>query len=56
MERKTDVMGKLVDDLIGKTEEFLQPNPASRAKLESCYIEHLIPNRKHVYIRARFSI
>ena len=35
MERKTDVMGKLVDDLIGKTEEFLQPNPASRAKLRT---------------------
>lgn len=35
MERKTDVMAKLVDDLIGKTEEFLQPNPASRAKLRT---------------------
>ncbi|XP_063434457.1 endophilin-A3-like isoform X1 [Mytilus trossulus] len=35
MERKTDVMGKCVDDLIGKTEEFLQPNPASRAKLRT---------------------
>ncbi|KAL3866369.1 hypothetical protein ACJMK2_043673 [Sinanodonta woodiana] len=33
MERKVDVMGKLVDDLINKTHEFLQPNPASRAKL-----------------------
>ncbi|VDI76682.1 endophilin-A [Mytilus galloprovincialis] len=32
MERKTDVMGKCVDDLIGKTEEFLQPNPG---KLQS---------------------
>lgn len=33
MERKTDVMGKLVTDLIDKTHEFLQPNPASRMKL-----------------------
>lgn len=33
MERKTDVMGKLVADLIDKTHEFLQPNPASRMKL-----------------------
>ncbi|KAL5003934.1 hypothetical protein ScPMuIL_017390 [Solemya velum] len=33
MERKTDVYGRLVDDLITKTQEFLQPNPASRAKL-----------------------
>ncbi|KAJ8299839.1 hypothetical protein KUTeg_022586 [Tegillarca granosa] len=35
MERKIDVMGKLVDDLIAKTHEFLQPNPASRAKLSA---------------------
>lgn len=33
MERKIDVMGKLIDDLIGKTQEFLQPNPASRTKM-----------------------
>ncbi|KAK3098588.1 hypothetical protein FSP39_021033 [Pinctada imbricata] len=33
MERKIDVLGKLIDDLISKTQEFLQPNPASRAKL-----------------------
>ena len=25
-------MGKLVDDLIGKTEEFLQPNPGKNQK------------------------
>lgn len=25
--QKIDVMGKLIDDLIGKTQEFLQPNP-----------------------------
>ncbi|XP_052276613.1 endophilin-A2-like isoform X2 [Dreissena polymorpha] len=35
MERKIDVMGKLADDLITKTQEFLQPNPASRAKLSA---------------------
>jgi len=35
MERRIDVLGKLVDDLINKTHEFLQPNPASRAKLAS---------------------
>ncbi|XP_067665213.1 endophilin-A3-like isoform X4 [Haliotis asinina] len=35
MERKIDIMGKLVDDLIIKTQEYLQPNPASRAKLST---------------------
>ncbi|XP_060576915.1 endophilin-A3-like isoform X2 [Ruditapes philippinarum] len=35
MERKIDVMGKMVEDLITKTHEFLQPNPASRAKLSA---------------------
>ncbi|PVD19515.1 hypothetical protein C0Q70_20004 [Pomacea canaliculata] len=33
MEKKIDVFGRLVDDLIAKTHEFLQPNPASRAKM-----------------------
>ncbi|XP_061165349.1 endophilin-A3-like isoform X2 [Saccostrea echinata] len=33
MERKIDVMSKLVDDLISKTQEYLQPNPASRTKM-----------------------
>ncbi|XP_060067219.1 endophilin-A3-like isoform X1 [Ylistrum balloti] len=33
MERRIDVMEKLVADLINKTQEFLQPNPASRAKI-----------------------
>ncbi|XP_048733689.1 endophilin-A3-like isoform X3 [Ostrea edulis] len=33
MERRIDVMGKLVDDLISKTQEYLQPNPASRTKM-----------------------
>uniref|UniRef100_A0A0B6ZI81 SH3 domain-containing protein n=1 Tax=Arion vulgaris TaxID=1028688 RepID=A0A0B6ZI81_9EUPU len=35
MERRIDVLGKLVDDLINKTHEFLQPNPASRAKMST---------------------
>lgn len=33
MERKIDVTNKSVFDLITKTTEYLQPNPASRAKL-----------------------
>ncbi|XP_067928320.1 endophilin-A3-like [Watersipora subatra] len=33
MERKTDVTDKLVSEIINKTQEFLQPNPATRAKL-----------------------
>ncbi|XP_050400404.1 endophilin-A3 isoform X2 [Patella vulgata] len=37
MERKIDVMGKLVEDLIIKTQEYLQPNPASRAKLSTMH-------------------
>uniref|UniRef100_A0A3B5B1Q9 Endophilin-A3-like n=1 Tax=Stegastes partitus TaxID=144197 RepID=A0A3B5B1Q9_9TELE len=33
MERKIEVTNKLVFDLLSKTTEYLQPNPASRAKL-----------------------
>ncbi|XP_035221607.1 endophilin-A-like isoform X3 [Stegodyphus dumicola] len=33
MERKTDLTNELVEDLLVKTKEYLQPNPASRAKL-----------------------
>lgn len=33
MERKVDLTGELVEELIVKTKEYLQPNPASRAKL-----------------------
>uniref|UniRef100_L7M6K3 Endophilin-A n=1 Tax=Rhipicephalus pulchellus TaxID=72859 RepID=L7M6K3_RHIPC len=33
MERKIDLTSELVEDLIVKTKEYLQPNPASRAKL-----------------------
>ncbi|XP_076355520.1 endophilin-A-like isoform X2 [Tachypleus tridentatus] len=33
MERKTDLMNGLAEELITKTKEFLQPNPASRAKM-----------------------
>ncbi|CAG2106753.1 unnamed protein product [Medioppia subpectinata] len=33
MERKTDLTNELVEDLLNKTKEYLQPNPATRAKL-----------------------
>ncbi|XP_022242440.1 endophilin-A-like isoform X2 [Limulus polyphemus] len=33
MEKKTDLMNELVEELMTKTKEFLQPNPASRAKM-----------------------
>uniref|UniRef100_A0A665U210 SH3-domain GRB2-like 3a n=1 Tax=Echeneis naucrates TaxID=173247 RepID=A0A665U210_ECHNA len=33
MERKIEVTNKSVFDLLAKTTEYLQPNPASRAKL-----------------------
>ncbi|XP_015782585.1 endophilin-A isoform X1 [Tetranychus urticae] len=33
MEKKTDATVELVDEMISKTKEYLQPNPATRAKL-----------------------
>lgn len=33
MEKKTDALEDLFEDLQGKTKEFLQPNPAARAKM-----------------------
>uniref|UniRef100_A0A8C4WWI0 SH3 domain containing GRB2 like 1, endophilin A2 n=1 Tax=Eptatretus burgeri TaxID=7764 RepID=A0A8C4WWI0_EPTBU len=33
MERKVDITNKAVMDMVVKTQEYLQPNPASRAKL-----------------------
>jgi len=33
MERQTDITNELVDEMVVKTKEYLQPNPASRAKL-----------------------
>lgn len=35
MEKKIDAMGKMVDELMARTHELLQPNPASRAKLSA---------------------
>lgn len=35
MERKTDAMGRMADELMARTHELLQPNPASRAKLSA---------------------
>lgn len=33
MEKKTDLTNELVEELLTRTKEYLQPNPASRAKL-----------------------
>jgi len=33
MERKTDIISRMVEDVRDRTNEYLQPNPASRAKL-----------------------
>lgn len=33
MERKTDLTTELIDELIAKTKEYLQPNPVSRSKM-----------------------
>lgn len=38
MERKTDATSELIEDLQHKTKEFLQPNPAARAKMAALKI------------------
>ncbi|XP_055334213.1 endophilin-A-like isoform X2 [Paramacrobiotus metropolitanus] len=35
MERKTDITTELIENLILRTKEYLQPNPASRAKMNA---------------------
>jgi endophilin-A len=35
MEKKTDVINRLLDDVRDRTNEYLQPNPVSRAKLST---------------------
>lgn len=35
MERKTDALGRMADELMARTHELLQPNPASRAKMSA---------------------
>lgn len=42
MEKKVDAMAKLVDELIAKIEELLQPNPASRARMVALKSMHKI--------------
>lgn len=38
MEKKTDATADMVEDLQTKTKEFLQPNPAARAKMAALKI------------------
>lgn len=35
MERKIDVTGKMIEDLITKTQDYLQPNPMARARISA---------------------
>ena len=39
MEKKTEVMTELVEDLQIKTKEYLQPNPTVRAKMAAVKVE-----------------
>jgi endophilin-A len=38
MEKKTEATAEMVEDLQSKTKEFLQPNPAARAKMAALKI------------------
>lgn len=44
--KKTDGVIELVDELLNKTKEYLQPNPATRAKL---MIGSKVQNKTHAY-------
>ncbi|RWS25848.1 lysophosphatidic acid acyltransferase endophilin-like protein [Leptotrombidium deliense] len=47
MERKTDATIELVDELLNRTKEYLQPNPATRAKL--MLSSKVATSRAHAY-------
>ncbi|KAI2805115.1 Endophilin-A2 [Blomia tropicalis] len=49
LERKTDMTNELVDELINKTKEYLQPNPASRTKLMVSSKLKGVPGKPHSY-------
>lgn len=47
MEKKTDVTMDLVEDLQHKTKEFLQPNPAARAKMAALKMSSAQPKSQY---------
>ncbi|KPM03685.1 endophilin-A-like protein [Sarcoptes scabiei] len=49
LERRTDLTCELVDDLINRTKEYLQPNPASRTKLMVSSKLKGVPGKPHSY-------
>lgn len=49
MEKKTDATSEMVDDLQQKTKEFLQPNPAARAKMAAIKLSSSSGQAKQLY-------
>ncbi|KAH9516939.1 Endophilin-A2, variant 2 [Dermatophagoides farinae] len=49
LERRTDLTYELVDELINRTKEYLQPNPASRTKLMVSSKLKGAPGKPHSY-------
>ena len=43
MEKKSDLVVELVDDLQIKTKEYLQPNPTVRAKMAAVKVYNMLP-------------